>query len=156
MYEFSRFFTILAWQCSELLCYWQRCKFLKLVHACDQVNGEISCPLLKPFNHSVKRSVKRVCSIAKQNREVSFRSIRYYRYYYRQGRPLPMGQPGQSPPPQVYKNLPHTWTTMRPQRYEGKDEMWSVRAMHTFSCTEMPATMLQCYVLTFRNRASYI
>jgi hypothetical protein len=44
--------------------------------------------------------------------------------------------------------LPHTWTTMRQQRYEGKAEMWSVRAMHTFSCPEISGTMLQCYVLT--------
>jgi hypothetical protein len=50
--------------------------------------------------------------------------------------------------PSVNKNLPHTWTTMRQQRYEGKAEMWSVRAMHAFSCTEISGTMLQCYVLT--------
>jgi hypothetical protein len=63
-----------------------------------------------------------------------------------------MGQPGQSgklaPPPPVNKNLPHTWTSMRQQRYGGKAEMWSVRAMHTFSCPEISSAMLQCYVLT--------
>jgi hypothetical protein len=45
-----------------------------------------------------------------------------------QGRPLPMGQPGQSeqlapPSPPVHKNLPHTCTMMRQQRYEGKAEV---------------------------------
>jgi hypothetical protein len=63
-----------------------------------------------------------------------------------------MGQPGQSeqlvPPPPVNKNLPHTWTTMRQLCYGGKAEMWSVRAMHTFSCTAISGAMLQCYVLT--------
>jgi hypothetical protein len=53
---------------------------------------------------------------------------------YKQGRPLPMAQPGQSeqlaPRPPVNKNLPHTWNT------------------NTFSCTEITATMLQCYLLT--------
>jgi hypothetical protein len=69
----------------------------------------------------------------------------------RQGRPLPMGQPGQSEqlaPPPPNKNLLHTWTTMRQQCYGGKAEMWSVRAIHTFSCTEISGAMLQCYVLT--------
>jgi hypothetical protein len=50
--------------------------------------------------------------------------------------------------PPVNKNLPHTRTTMRQQRYGDKAEMCSVRAMHTFSCTEICGTMLQRYVLT--------
>jgi hypothetical protein len=49
----------------------------------------------------------------------------------------------------VNKNLPHTWTMRHQQCYEGKAEMWSVRAMHTFSCPEISGTMLQCYVLTY-------
>jgi hypothetical protein len=68
-----------------------------------------------------------------------------------QGRPLPMGQPGQSKklaPSRVHINLSHTWTAMRQQRYEGKAEMWSVRTMHTFSCPVFSGTMLQCCVLT--------
>jgi hypothetical protein len=48
-----------------------------------------------------------------------------------------------APPPPVNKSLPHNWTTMRQQRYEGKAEMWSVRAMHTFSCNEISGAMLQ-------------
>jgi hypothetical protein len=28
-----------------------------------------------------------------------------------------------APPPHINKNLPHTWTTMRQQRYRGKAEM---------------------------------
>jgi hypothetical protein len=51
------------------------------------------------------------------------------------------------PPPPVHKNLPHIWTTMRQQCYKGKAEMWSVRAMHTFSCPEISSTMLQCCIL---------
>jgi hypothetical protein len=58
------------------------------------------------------------------------------------------GKANSCPPPRVHKNLPHTWTTMRQQRYESKAEMWSVRAMHTFSSLEISGTMLQRYVLT--------
>jgi hypothetical protein len=33
------------------------------------------------------------------------------------------GKANSCPLPTVHKNLPHTWTTMRQQRYEGKAEM---------------------------------
>jgi hypothetical protein len=52
------------------------------------------------------------------------------------------------PFPRWIKNLPHAWTTMRQQRYGGEAEMWPVRAMHTFSCTDISGAMLQFYVLT--------
>jgi hypothetical protein len=58
------------------------------------------------------------------------------------------GKANSYPPPPVHKNLPHTWTMMCQQCYAGKAEMWSVRAMHTFSCPKISGTMLQCYVLT--------